>query len=138
PEVAVAALREVASIERHAAAAKVLLLRRVVETEAWRADGGRSAVEWLSLTTGISWGHARGLVETAEAIGKVPEVEAAVRNGDLSESQVREIAPAAVVDPSKTGELLEAAGREAFGKLKERCVKIRAATRSPEDDEARY
>jgi hypothetical protein len=70
PEVAAGAVRELASIAKVVAAGQLLLMRRVVETEAWRAEGARSAAEWLSLAAGISWGHARGLLETVEAIGK--------------------------------------------------------------------
>lgn len=138
PEVAAAAVRDFAAIERRAAAGKLLALQRVVATQAWKADGARSAAEWLSRTAGISVGHARGLLETAEALAKSGEVEGAVRAGALSESQVREVAPAAAVDPSMAAELVDAAGREAFGKLRERCARIRAASRSAEEDEAKY
>jgi hypothetical protein len=68
----------------------------------------------------------------------VAEVEVAVRSGRLSESQAREIAPAAVVEPDKTGELLDAARDQAFSKLKERCLSIRAVSSTPEDDEKKY
>jgi hypothetical protein len=36
------------------------------------------------------------------------------------------------------GELVDAAGREAFGRLKERCLRVRAASPTPEDDAARH
>src|SRR5262245_58541445 len=100
PEVALAAVREITQLERLTAAAKVLVLRRVVETEAWRGEA-RSAADWLARTAGISYGQARALVETAEAVGKNEDVEVAVRSGVLSEAQVREIAPAAVAAPDK-------------------------------------
>jgi hypothetical protein len=110
------AIKEFAAIERLAAAGKLLVTRRAAVT-----------AEQLARDTGVSYGQARSTVDAAHAVGDSPEVEDAVRSGSLSESQAREIAPAAKADPSATKELLDSARNEAFGKTKQRCAKVRAA-----------
>jgi hypothetical protein len=107
------AVRDFASIERLAAAGKLLALRR---------SSGDAA--WLSQETGVSFGQARATLGAADAVGASPAVESALRSGSLSEAQVREVAPAAAADPSAAAELLASAANEAFGKLKGRCAKV--------------
>jgi hypothetical protein len=118
--------------------ARVLVLGRVVETEAWRGEGARSAGAWLSSVSGVGLGQAQALVDAAVALSDVPGVAAAVRRGALSEAQVREIVPAAVAAPDEADALLRSAREEAFGKLKARCAQARARSCSAEDDEARH
>jgi hypothetical protein len=134
PEAAAGMVRELVAIERLAGAGKLLVLGRVVGSGVWKSEGARSEAHWLAKQAGISLGHARGLLAAAESVREVPAVEAAVRRGELSEPQVQEIAPAAAADPSAAAELLDSARDEAFGKLKERCARVRAAAA---DDETR-
>lgn len=135
PETAVCAVRDFAAIERLAAAGKLLAVARVVDSGAWKAEGARSEVHWLAKETGVSFGHARSLIDAAAAVVAAPELGAAMRAGSLSESQIRELGPAMAADPTAAEELLASAKTEAFGKLKERCARVRNAAA---DDDERY
>lgn len=106
-----------------------------MQTGAWHGHG-RSEADWLAKQSGVSHGRARSILDAADKLGAVPEVEAAARNGELSEAQVREIAPAAAADPSATNQLLDSARNEAFGKTKEKCARVRNAAAG--DDAARH
>jgi hypothetical protein len=107
------AVRDFAAIERLAAAGKLLVLRR--------ASGD---ADWFARETGVSYGQARATLGAADSIADVPEVESALRSGELSETQAREIGPAAAADPSAADELLDSAKNEAFGKTKKRCARV--------------
>lgn len=135
PETAVCAVRGFAALERLAAAGKLLTIHRAVTSGGWRLEGARSEVHWLAKETGISFGHARSLIDAAAALTDAPSLASAVRSGALSEPQIRELAPAIAADPGSADELLRSANDEAFGKLKERCARVRSAAG---DDAERY
>lgn len=119
-------LEDFAAIERLAAAGKLLALRHAAPEPAALAE-----------LTGISYGQARAAIDAASTL--TPEVEHALRSGGLSESQAREVAPAVAADPTAASTLLAAARTEAFGKLEERCAKVRhAATDEAERDRLVY
>src|SRR5262249_10349609 len=96
-------------MERLCAAGKMLAAARVAHTSAWTESGHRSAAEWLASETGTTIASARGVLETATRIEKLPAVEDAVRAGKLSETQAREVAAAASVDPHAEEQLLASA-----------------------------
>ncbi|MDQ3661024.1 MAG: HNH endonuclease, partial [Actinomycetota bacterium] len=71
--------------------------------------------------------NALGVLETAEQVGGLPATETALRSGELSEVQAKEIVSAAAASPSSEPELLAAVKTESVWELKERCAKVRAA-----------
>ena len=124
-------------LERLASAGKALCAHRVAATGAFEKDGHRDAGQWLAAETGDSLGSALSLLEAADAVTRLPELEEAVRSGELSAAQVKEVAGAAIMDPASTKGLLGAARSEDFSELKRRCGEVRAARTSAEDEAER-
>jgi hypothetical protein len=123
-------------LERMALAGKALCAHRVSLTGVFEQEGHRHAGEWLAAQTGEPLGGALSLLEAAENLSKLPEAEEAFRSGELSAAQARELAGAAVMDPSVTKELLETARAEGFENLRRRCNQLKAAKVSKEDEDA--
>jgi len=120
-------------LEHLAAAGKALCALRVAATGSFSSEGHRHAGEWLAAATGDSLGGAVSVLEAAEQIMALPELDKAARSGELSAAQLREVASAGRLDPGATGELLEAAREEGFENLRRRCAQVRAASASKED-----
>jgi hypothetical protein len=114
-------------LERRLATAKLLAARRAAECRAHTAHGDKSAARWLARTTGLPVGQAAAQLDTAELLASLPDTESAARAGELSSSQLGEIASAAAADPSAEGDLLASARRDGFARLRERCQAVRAA-----------
>ena len=116
-----------AHLERLAAAGKGLAARRVADSGAWRSGGDRSPAHWMAKATGTSVGQAVGVLETAERLTELPATDQAVRAGQLSPEQAREVASAAAASPAAEEKLLSSASRESLRGLKEECARVRAA-----------
>ena len=129
-------VEDFAEIERLAAAGKALAARRVATSGAWQGGGDRSPAHWVARTTGTSVGTAVGVLETAERLSELPQTDAAVRAGELSEAQAKEIASAAASSPSAESELIEVAKTESVTGLRARCAQVRAA--AAPDEASRY
>jgi hypothetical protein len=127
-----------AEIERLAAAGKVLYAGRAAQGVTWRDEGHRSAASWMAETTRSGLGEAVAAIETAEALQSLPETTEALRRGELSGSQLKVIAGAAVGHPSSENALLEAAAGHSLKGLKERAAQVRAAASSAAQEKARY
>ena len=121
--------------ERLFGALKSLAARRVSESNAWRAQGERTAAHWLARNTGTSVGLAITTLETAARLRELPALDAAYRAGALSPAQANEIASAAAADPTAERELLDAVNDGAAG-LRERCRRVKAA--AAPDEAARH
>ncbi len=126
-----------ARLEHLAAAGKAICALRVAFTGAFELDGHRHASEWLAAESGDSLGSAVSVLEAAEAVSKLPELEDAFRSGELSAAQAKEVAGAAICDPASTAELIGAARSEGFEALRRRCAGLKAASASKEDEAAR-
>jgi Domain of unknown function (DUF222)/HNH endonuclease len=120
--------------ERLCSAIKALAARRVAETNAWREGGHRSAAHWIAEATGETVGVAGRALETARALERLPETDAAFRAGQLSSTQAAEIASAAGADPAAESALLEAAAGTGVKGLRDRCRQVRAGAEA--DDAA--
>jgi hypothetical protein len=120
--------------ERVCAAAKALLARRVDETGVWRGNGHRTAAHWVAEATGETVGAAARALETARALERLPETDAAFRAGQLSETQAAEITSAAGSDPQAEAVLLATAAETGVKGLRDRCREIRAD--AEENDQA--
>jgi len=57
-----------ATVERRAAAGRVLLARRMAETAQWRREGFASPADWLASKNGTSTGRARTELGTSERL----------------------------------------------------------------------
>ncbi len=116
-----------AEVERLAAAGKLLAARRVESSNVWRRAGHRSAAAHVAEATGTGLGPAITALETARNLGSLPATDEAVRQGKLSETQLKEIAGAAILEPGAEQALVEAAGQQPLSVLKLRCRRVRAA-----------
>jgi Domain of unknown function (DUF222)/HNH endonuclease len=125
---------DAARAERLCAAIKSRLARRVEETKVWREAGHRSAAHWVADATGATVGAATRTLETARALERLPETDAAFRSGQLSDVQAAEITSTAVSDPFAEAELLEAARSTSVKGLRDRCREVRAGAEA--DDQA--
>jgi hypothetical protein len=125
-------------LEHLAAAGKTLCAGRVASSGSFADSGEKSAASWLATTTGDSVGGALRLIETAGQLQELPVLEDALRNGELSPVQASTAAGAAVMDPSKQAELLEEARHGSLRDLRREAARIRAASTSELDAQARY
>ena len=120
-----------AEVERLASAGKLLAARRVESSNVWRRSGHRSAAAHIAEATGTGIGPAISALETARHLGSLPATDEAVRQGLLSETQVKEIAGAAILQPDAEQSLVDAAGQQPLSVLKLRCKRVRAAGQDP-------
>ncbi|MGH9185856.1 MAG: hypothetical protein ACRD0U_08610 [Acidimicrobiales bacterium] len=120
-------VRQAAAIANIAAIVEALAMTRVAATSLWQGGGDKSAAEWLARTTGTTTRQANNTIDTGKRLqGLGPTAEAAKR-GDLSPAQTSVIAEAATADPTAEQELLEAAGQESLGELRDRARRTKAA-----------
>jgi hypothetical protein len=124
-------------LEHLAAAGKAMCALRVASTGAFELDGHRHAGEWLAAESGDSLGNAVSVLEAAQAVSKLPELEDAFRSGELSAAQAKEVAGAAMCDPASAAELIDTAKSEGFEALRRRCAELKAAMSSKQDQAAR-
>jgi hypothetical protein len=119
-------------MERMCAAAKALAARRATDCGAWKRAGERSPAAWLARKSGSSLGTAIGELATAEALPALPATDKALRSGQLSPAQAREIATAAGADPDAERRLLKVARDDDLKGLQQACERVRQAAR-PDD-----
>jgi hypothetical protein len=116
-----------AEIEKLAAGGKLLSARRVESSNVWRREGHRSAAAHVAQATGSGLGPAINALKAARSLGSLPATDDAMRNGRLSETQVKEIAGAAMIQPDAEQELVDAANQQPLNVLRLRCRRVRAA-----------
>ena len=127
-----------AELERLAVAGRTLYAKRAAESLTWRDEGHRSVASWMASTTGSGLGEALATLETSEALASLPETTEALRRGELSSSQLKVIAAAAVEHPGAETALLQSAATDSLKALKERATRVRAAATSAQEEKARY
>ncbi|MBV9951702.1 MAG: DUF222 domain-containing protein [Acidimicrobiia bacterium] len=120
----------VLATERSMVALKLQLAARFAENH------GAKAADDLARKTGTSKGRAKRTVETAKKLQDQPEVEDALRKGELSEDQAELIADAADANPSATGPLLKKAKDHPIDDLRQECSRAKAA--ADPDEEATH
>jgi hypothetical protein len=113
--------------ERANTALKLRLAARFAENH------GAKAADDLAKKTGTSKGKAKRTVETAKKLKDQPEVEDALRNGELSEDQAELIADAVDANPSAAGGLLKKARDHPIDDLRQECGRAKAAADGDED-----
>ena len=114
-------------------------LRAFDRAGGWYAQGARSCGEWLAWRVGWSQTTAREHVRVAQRLGALPQIDEALRRGELSYCKARAITR--VATPANEALLLEDA-RHATGSQLERICRryaavLRAERPTPEDDAAR-
>ena len=87
--------------ERLCCSAKLSLATRIESSGIWKESGHRNAASLIAETEGVGVGHARSTLETGRALVDAPKTAEALRDGKLSEPQVRELAGAVAVDPGQ-------------------------------------
>jgi hypothetical protein len=121
---------EFVAMERLVEAGKVLVTRRIAETEAWRREGDRSHAHFVARKTGTSVAQAVGVVQAARRLEAGSATEDALRAGDLSAEQTGEITAATDADPHAENELLETAATEGLAALRDESRRVKAAARN--------
>jgi Domain of unknown function (DUF222)/HNH endonuclease len=119
--------------ERLCCSAKLSLATRIESSNIWRESGHRNAASLIAETEGVGVGQAQSTLETGRALSDAPKTAEALRDGKLSEPQVKELAAAVAVDPGNEHELVDAAQGEPMRALRDRCrkTKARAASADP-------
>ena len=113
-------------IEKLAAGGRLLAARRVESSNVWRRRGHRSAAAHVAEATGTGMGPAITTLQAARQLGSLPVTEEAIREGRLSETQVKEIAGAAILQPEAEKTLVETAQNQPLTMLKLRCRRVKA------------
>ncbi len=85
---------------------------RVDETGAFNLSQHRSAAHYLAKVSGTSVFAAEQTIRTAYQVAELPVTEAALRAGELSSVQAKEVAAAASADPSAESRLLRRASTD--------------------------
>jgi Domain of unknown function (DUF222) len=114
-------------VERLAAAGKTLLARRVAATHRADRSGSRTAAEELARKAGTTAGTAKDAVDTSHRLPDQPELDQAVRRGEVSPPQAALVSAAAAADPSAEQRLVELAPRVSLAELREECARVKAA-----------
>src|SRR6185295_18425025 len=97
-------------------------------------DGALSAAHWLAWRVGMDLGTARERVRAARALGALPQIDDALRKGELSFSKVRAITR--VATPETESNLLELAQVSTASHLESVCRQYRQ-TETPPPGQAR-
>ncbi len=126
-------LETFSEIEKLAAGGKLLSARRVESSNVWRRKGHRSAAAHIAETTGTGLGPAITTLQAARQLGSLPVTEEAMRDGRLSETQVKEIAGAAILQPESEQGLVDTAEHQPLTMLKLRCRRVKAVGRGQQE-----
>jgi hypothetical protein len=119
-------------IERLGSAGKTLLARRIAQTHQ-RSGSTRTAAEELARRGGTSAGQVNDSLATSHRLPDQPELEQALRGGELSPAQAALISDAAAADPGEAGRLTDLAHRVSLAELREECARVKAAA-DPDPD----
>jgi hypothetical protein len=127
-----------AEAERAASSGIALYSPVVVETGSYAKSGHATAVDWLSAVSGTSAGVAKGRLAAAERAASTPALTEALRDADLSSSQLKLLADAATSTTDGVSTLLPLVANQASHKeLSDVAARLRAAARCKETERAR-
>lgn len=128
-----AVVKEAAAIKNIAAILEAMAAARLADTSGWRSEGDRSAAEWLARTTGTTAIQAQRAIQTGQRLDGLSATAEVAKRGELSPGQASASVDAASANPGAESDLLDAAGRESLGELRDRCRRAKAAA-DPEPD----
>lgn len=121
--------------ERVCSTGKALAAQRIAATSFWRADGHRSAADWLASTTGSTTTAAQDLLDRADEMAANPELDEGARSGEVSPAAAKEIARTGRKDPAAARRLARGARRgESLASIRKAGQQARARA---EDDATR-
>jgi len=126
------------ALEKTISGALTFVTARATEARDWEKEGHKNPASWVAEKTGSGFGAGAGMLESSERLVSLPETTEALRRGELSGAQVREITATAIRNPQAEGELLAAAQRHGLKGLKEECLRVKARALSEKDARARY
>jgi hypothetical protein len=126
------------ALEKMTSAARTRVTARATEARDWEKEGHRSPAGWVAQKIGGGLGEGASLVESSERLVSLPETTEALRRGELSGAQVREITAVAIQNPQAERDLLAAAKRHGLKGLKEECLRVKARAVSEKDARAKY
>ena len=133
------AVQDFVTLEKYAAAGRLLAVGRLDETGAWYGDGTfRDLAAWLASISGTTVGAARGASDTARRLRAFPASTDALRAGSLSPVQADAISTAAKADPAAEADLLETAKTAGVRGLKTECDRVTAAAASRDTERDQY
>jgi hypothetical protein len=121
------------AMERHAAAAKVMLARKVDESGAWKRAGFRNVAEFLAARSGCSMGAARTQVDMSKKLRQLPSTAETLRDGRLSREQAAAVVDGAAANPKAEPRLLALAERASLKELRDEALRTRASA-DPDPD----
>jgi len=125
-------------VERGAASGVALYAPKVLETGEFTKDGHGSAAEWLGKLSGSSKGAAKGRLAAAARAAKDPLLTEALHEGALSADQIKVVTTTLGETPEATEDLLDLLDQGAsHQELSDAATKLRAASRSREDERLR-
>ena len=101
----------------------LVALRAFDEQRGWEAYGRKSAADWLSWRTGMSPGIARERMRVARALGRLPSIDAALADAQISFSKARALTR--VATPENESELLVTARCATAHQLERLCRQFR-------------
>jgi hypothetical protein len=122
-------------MKRAADALLTIAISRVNSSGAWAEGKSRSAEDWVSRTTGASWGEAKSRVELASSLRELPGTTEALVEGRISGTQAALIAAAGKVDPHAEERLLDLASRASHTELRDASRRVVATASGQADDE---
>lgn len=122
-----------AVVEKACAGARARAAARAVDCGAHRQRAFAEGADWLAHATGSSRGEAKAALGTGEALRRVPEAEAAVREGLLSLDQAAEVLRTEATVPGSAPKLLAFAARRGLQALREEGRRLRLAAVDPEE-----
>jgi uncharacterized protein DUF222 len=126
------------SLEKSVGSVRTLIAGRAADARVWEKEGFRSAADWMAQKTGSGIGETLGTIENSERLLSLPETTEALKRGELSGPQIRELVPALAETPSAEKELLQAAQAKSLKGLKEQCRRTKARAMSEANARARY
>jgi len=118
-------------------AGKGLAARRAVETKEWTKTGARSPQQWLSDVSGGSPGEAQRTLEAADGLVEHPELDRAVRAGEITSEQAGEIARVTKDHPEAVAGLIGKAKSLGYKGFREACRQVALSSHSREEDQAK-
>ncbi|MDQ2647980.1 MAG: 13E12 repeat family protein, partial [Actinomycetota bacterium] len=133
PVEAVGLVRAFDRIERKAAAAKLLLARKVAGSTVWQDEGHSSAAGYWAALTGSSVSVAQSTIAASKALPGLPATREAVLAGVVSSVQAQLVADGAKANPAAEASLLAKAPRLSHKELRDEVLRAKA-TGDPDPD----
>src|SRR5580658_1318728 len=114
------------ALEKMTMAARILVTARATEAREWEKEGHRSPAHWVAEKTGSGFTEGSSTLDSSAQLAGLPETTEALRRGELSGAQVKEITVTAARNPQAEKELLAAAKSQSLKGLKDECRRVEA------------